>query len=148
MIAFRSDDDRREILEALQENMNEEFRATLQYVCHRISAQSVDPVLADSFKSAALDEMAHILFFSDLISKHGGVPAFTNWEIDTSLDIPAMLERDVQLERSARERYSRQLERVQAYPELVQLLETVREDEEDHERLFSRYLEEVRKSPA
>lgn len=80
MITFESEHDRQEMLDALGLNMNEEFRATLQYICHRILAQEYDHVLSESFKSAALDEMAHILFFSDLITRYGGKPKFTRWD--------------------------------------------------------------------
>jgi len=76
-----NDERRRQIIDLLQGNMNAEFRATLQYICHRISVYSRDSVLGESFKSAALDEMAHILYFSDMIDKLGGTPAFTEWPI-------------------------------------------------------------------
>ena len=87
--------------------MNEEFQATLQYICHRISAKGIDDALSDSFKSAALDEMSHILFFSDLITKYGGTPQFAPWPIDQSPDVKGMLISDIALEKKARERYSR-----------------------------------------
>jgi bacterioferritin (cytochrome b1) len=136
---FKNDADRRYILESLQQNMNEEFRATLQYICHRIAARTLDEVMADSFKSAALDEMAHILFFSDLLAKHGEAPAFTEWGVDTSADLQGMLDADIRLEQTARDRYARQIERLQAYPELVKLLQSVLNDEEDHENEFRTY---------
>ncbi len=140
MIRFRTERDKEEILAALQENMNEEFRATLQYVCHRISARTQDEVMADSFKSAALDEMAHILFFSDILSRHGAEPVYADWNIDRSADLKTMLEKDIELERAARQRYEAQLERMQDYPELVSLIRSILSDEEDHEEEFQRYL--------
>ena len=140
---FTSDEDKEAVIDTLQLNMNEEFRATLQYICHRISALDRDPVLADSFKSAALDEMAHILFFSDLITKLGGTPTFTDWDIDKSIDLKAMLEKDVALEKLAKLRYSGQLERLQEYPELISIITAVLNDEEDHEAEFARYLENL-----
>jgi bacterioferritin (cytochrome b1) len=143
MIAFKSDADKKFVLTCLQENMNEEYRATMQYVCHRISARGQDDVMADSFKSAALDEMAHILFFSDLITKHGAVPCFTDWEIDKSTDLKSMLEADIRLEQAARARYAQQIARLEAYPELVGLLKSVLSDEEDHENEFSAYLKKL-----
>ncbi|MEI6127185.1 MAG: ferritin-like domain-containing protein [Pseudomonadota bacterium] len=140
MLQFKSDKEREEIISSLQLNMNEEFRATMQYICHRISAKGRDDVLADSFKSAALDEMAHILFFSDLITKYGGTPDYTTWDIDTSNDLKAMLEKDVALEKAARQRYEAQLDRMKHYPELVTLLTSVLGDEEEHEEEFSNHL--------
>ena len=77
MVQFKNERDRVDVLNCLRENMNEEFQATLQYICHRISAKGVDETLSDSFKSAALDEMSHILFFSDLspnTAKHLDLP--------------------------------------------------------------------------
>ena len=62
------------LIEALNRNMNEEFKATLQYICHRIASKDQNNMLAESFKTAALDEMTHILYFSDLITKYGGKP--------------------------------------------------------------------------
>ncbi len=140
MMQFKNERDREEVLSCITENMNEEFQATLQYICHRISAKGVDEMLSDSFKSAALDEMSHILFFSDLITKYGGTPRFTPWPIDQSPDIKGMLTSDIALEKKARERYSGQLERFADYPELAGIVKNVLDDEGDHEALFTDYL--------
>jgi len=140
MVQFKNEQDRKEVLNCLTENMNEEFLATLQYICHRISAKGIDEMLSDSFKSAALDEMSHILFFSDLITKYGGTPSFTPWPIDQSPDIKAMLTSDIALEKKARKRYSDQLERFADYPELAGIVKNVLDDEGDHEALFADYL--------
>ena len=131
------------IIALLQENMNEEFRATLQYICHRISARDRDQVLADSFKTAALDEMAHILFFSDMITKLGGTPCFTAWDIDTSHDLAAMLEADIALEQNAVQRYTRQLPDLQSAPEVRDLIASVLDDENDHRETFRHYREQL-----
>jgi len=143
MIQFKNERDREEMLNCLAENMNEEFRATLQYICHRISAKGPHEMLSDSFKSAALDEMSHILFFSDLLTKCGGTPRFEPWPLDQSDDIHSMLAQDIALEKKARERYTRQLERFSAYPELAALLQSVLGDEGDHEELFTGYLQKL-----
>jgi bacterioferritin (cytochrome b1) len=142
-IKFKNDNDKAEILNDLELNMNEEFQATLQYICHRISAQGEDIRLAEAFKSAALDEMAHILFFSDLITKNGGAPRFNSWDVDKSCDIKTMLEKDLELEMKAIERYSSQITRMKDYPELVTIITSVLNDEEDHEKEFTEYLKKV-----
>ncbi len=130
-----------EMLEALNSNMNSEFRAVLQYICHRISARNEDIMLAESFKSAALDEMSHMLFFSDLISRYGGTPTFDEWKVDQSSDIIVMLKRDLQLEKDARERYTRQLELFKEFSDVTTVLTQVLADETDHEETFQQYLE-------
>ena len=140
MMQFKNEQDRQEVLNCLTENMNEEFQATLQYICHRISAKGVNEVLSDSFKSAALDEMSHILFFSDLITKYGDTPRFNQWHVHQSPDVKEMLISDIALEKKARERYSAQLERFGQYPELAGIVKNVLDDEEDHEELFTSYL--------
>jgi bacterioferritin (cytochrome b1) len=132
----------KELLEALNQNMNEEFRATLQYICHRIQARGRNPVLAESFKSAALDEMSHILYFSDLIEKYGGAVKLGQWAADRSGDIAQMLRADIALEQAARKRYALQIEQFGGYPEVCSLLKSVLGDEEDHETEFTRYLQE------
>jgi len=144
MIEFKDEQERERVLQALQDNMNEEFTATLQYICHRISAKGVDNPLAESFKTAALDEMAHILFFSDLISKYGEKPAFSEWKIDTSSDIRTMLEKDIELEQKAKARYTRQIQQMKDHPDLVDLITSVLYDEEDHEKEFTGYLNKMR----
>ncbi len=136
------DERRRLILELLQGNMNAEFKATLQYICHRISVYSRDSVLGESFKSAALDEMAHILYFSDMIDKLGGTPEYTDWPIHSGSSIKEMLEADIELEQDARSRYGSQLETLQDQPQLHALIESVLSDEEEHEEEFSTYLEQ------
>jgi bacterioferritin (cytochrome b1) len=142
MISFKNESDRLEALQAMEHNMNEEFRATLQYICHRISSKGQEEVLAESFKTAALDEMSHILYFSDLITKFGGTPQFKEWQVDRSNAVKMMLDTDVQLEEAAKQRYREQIERFEGYPELVAMLQSVLDDEEDHEKTFKRYLGE------
>jgi bacterioferritin (cytochrome b1) len=132
------------MLDALNGNMNSEFRAVLQYICHRISARNQDGMLAESFKSAALDEMSHMLFFSDLISRYGGTPTFEEWKIDQSSEIITMLETDLQLEKEARERYACQLELFKDYADVTTVLTQVLADETDHEESFQQYLEKRR----
>ena len=141
LMDIKLDDERRQqILDMLQDNMNAEFKATLQYICHRISVYSRDSVLGESFKSAALDEMAHILYFSDMIDKLGGNPEFSEWPIHSGSDITGMLEADIVLEQEARMRYSAQLENLGDVPQLHALVESVLSDEQDHEEEFSAYL--------
>ena len=130
-----------ELINALNSNMNSEFRAVLQYICHRISARNQDSMLAESFKSAALDEMSHMLFFSDLISRYGGTPIFEEWMVDQSSDIITMLETDLKLEKEARERYARQLELFKEFSDVTMVLTQVLADETDHEETFEQYLE-------
>jgi bacterioferritin (cytochrome b1) len=132
-----------ELLEALNRNMNEEFRATLQYICHRILAKGKNSVLSESFKSAALDEMSHILFFSDLITKYGGTIQLGEWDTDRSQEIEEMIRKDLELEQAAKARYASQIEQFRDHPEVRTLLESVLADEEDHEVEFTRYLKEI-----
>jgi bacterioferritin (cytochrome b1) len=143
MSIIKSEADGRILLEALNHNMNEEFRATLQYICHRILARGQNPVLAESFKSAALDEMSHILFFSDLIEKYGGAVKLGEWDTDRSGDIAQMLRSDLALEQAARKRYAEQLEQFRGNAEICSILASVLADEEDHEQDFTRYLQEL-----
>ena len=131
-----------DMLDALNGNMNTEFRAVLQYICHHISAKNQDILLAESFKTAALDEMSHMLFFSDLISRYGGTPIFEEWKVDQSSDIQRMLEADLQLEKEARERYACQLEIFKEYGDVTAVLFNVLADETDHQETFQRYLED------
>ncbi|MCK5186870.1 MAG: ferritin-like domain-containing protein [Deltaproteobacteria bacterium] len=143
MNTFKNENDKKAILEALELNVNEEFRATLQYICHRISSKGKDELLTESFKTAALDEMTHILFFSDLIRKYGGEPRFIDWQIDKSNDLKVMIETDLQLEIAAKQRYKSQLEKFKDYPELTNLIKSVLDDEEEHENSLKRYIREL-----
>ena len=143
MSTIKNDNDKHSILEALELNVNEEFRATLQYICHRISSKGKDELLTESFKTAALDEMTHILFFSDLIRKYGGEPRFREWQIDKSNDLKVMIETDLQLEIAAKQRYKSQLEKFKDYPELTNLIKSVLDDEEEHENSLKRYIREL-----
>ena len=143
MSTIKNENDKHAILEALELNVNEEFRATLQYICHRISSKGKDELLTESFKTAALDEMTHILFFSDLIRKYGGEPRFREWQIDQSNDLKVMIETDLQLEIAAKQRYKSQLEKFKDYPELTNLIKSVLDDEEEHENSLKRYIREL-----
>ena len=91
--------------------MNEEIRATLQYICHRISSKGQEEMISDIFKTAALDEMPHILYFSNLITKYGGIPQFKEWQVDKSSELKMMLGADIQFEESAKQHYESQIYR-------------------------------------
>ena len=130
-----------ELLRALNLNMNQELRATFQYICHRIAAKDSNALLAESFKTAALDEMTHILYFSDLITKYGGKPQFTEWEVDKSSDVKTMLESDLKLEQEAKIRYSEQIDNFKDFADVMTILEDVLDDENSHEETFQRYVE-------
>ena len=132
-----------ELLEALNFNMNEEFRAVLQYICHRISARGEHPLLAESFKTAALDEMSHMLYFSDLITHYGGEPRFGEWKVDQSSNPHTMLEADLRLEQEARVRYTQQLQCFKALEDVAAVLTNALDDETEHEETFKRYREHL-----
>ena len=112
------EDNRKKLLDALNLNMNEELRATFQYICHRIAAHTTNPLLAESFKTAALDEMTHILYFSDLMTKYGGKPCFHEWPVDKSNDVKTMLATDLHLEKEAKIRYTDQMERFKDFDDV------------------------------
>jgi len=131
--------ERKMLLDALNLNMNEELRATFQYICHRIAAHPTNTMLAESFKTAALDEMTHILYFSDLITKYGGKPCLDEWPVDKSSDLKTMLAADLQLEKEAKIRYADQIKRFGAFEDVMRVLQEVWEDEHDHEETFLRY---------
>ena len=143
MAENKKDSSKQKLLDALNLNMNQELRATFQYICHRISAMDSNTLLAESFKTAALDEMTHILYFSDLITKYGGKPQFTEWDIDKSSDLKTMLETDIQLEKEAKVRYSGQIEDFKDFSDVICILEDVLDDENSHEDTFQRYSESL-----
>ncbi len=115
----------------------------MQYICQRISAQAQDVSMSEAFKSAALDEMAHILYFSDLITRLGRNPKFTDWDIDKSDDLNTMLEKDIMLEKNAIEQYTIQFEKLKDYPELYSITESVLNDEEEHREIYSDFKESL-----
>ena len=143
MVGYKEDIGKQKLLDALNLNMNQELRATFQYICHRISAMDSNTLLAESFKTAALDEMTHILYFSDLITKYGGKPQFSEWDIDKSSDLKTMLETDIKLEKEAKVRYSGQIEDFKSLSDVISILEDVLEDEKSHEETFQRYSESL-----
>jgi bacterioferritin (cytochrome b1) len=130
---------REKLLDALNLNVNQELRATFQYICHRIAAHTTDRLLAESFKTAALDEMTHILYFSDLMSKYSGNPSIQEWPVDKSSDVKTMLAADLQLEKEANIRYTDQMERFKDFEDVMIILQDVLDDEKDHEETFLRY---------
>ena len=139
----KEDSSKQKLLQALNLNMNQELRATFQYICHRISAMNSNTLLAESFKTAALDEMTHILYFSDLITKYGGTPQFTEWNIDKSSDLKTMIESDIQLEKEAKARYAGQIKDFKGFADVIGILEDVLDDENSHEDTFQRYIESL-----
>ena len=91
----------------------------------------------------ALDEMTHILYFSDLITRYGGKPQFTEWQVDKSSDVKTMLETDLQLEQEAKTRYSGQIDTFKDFADVMTILKDVLDDENSHEETFLRYRESL-----
>lgn len=54
-----------------------------------------------------------------------------------------MLRTDLQQEMAAKQRYKSQLERFKDYHELTNVIKSVLDDEEEHEKTFTRYISEL-----
>jgi bacterioferritin len=127
---------RKEIVDALNEDLAREYKAVVQYVVFSASlkgAQFGD--IAEQLKAHASEELSHALRLARQIDYLGGSPTVKMMPAQTSDDSKKMLEIDLQAERDTIQHYReriRQAERAGEFA-LSETLRVIIVEEQDHE---------------
>lgn len=131
------------LLEGLQQDLERELRAVLQYLYQSsvllgLRAMSVSPYL----RKEAEEELKHVAFLSDQIVNLGGIPKLTAPKYNDTRDLKQMLENDLGLEREAVLEYRERARQAEAAGEigLKVRLEELLAEETDHARDLERIL--------
>jgi bacterioferritin len=130
-----------DIIRILNEDFMRELEATLIYA--RNSFIMRDCASSRVTKAIAVDEMRHMWWLADLITKRGGKPSMEHKELDFGGDdLNRMLEKQISLETDGIENYKKQIEIIKD-PEVVGVLKHILDEEKRHRMEFRIRLKEI-----
>ena len=130
-----------DIIRTLNEDFMRELEATLIYA--RNSFIMTDCASSRVTEAIAVDEMRHMWWLADLITKRGGKPTMEHKELDFGgEDLKSMLQRQIELESEGIEIYSQQIELIPD-EEVVGVLKHILDEEKRHRKEFRERLENL-----
>jgi bacterioferritin len=124
-----------EIIAILNEDFVRELEATLIYVRNSFVMKDCDTSRVT--EAIAVDEMRHMWWLADLITKRGAKPLMQHNELEFAYDegTDAMLERQIALETEGIEKYNNQIGIIDD-PEVVGVLKHILDEEKRHRKEF------------
>ena len=129
-----------DIIKLLNEDFVRELEASMIYVYNSFIIKECDPSRVT--EAISVDEMRHMWWLADLITKRGGKPTMEHKELDFSDDdLKSMLKRQIQLESEGIERYNRQIDMIDNDDEVVGVLKHILDEEKRHRKEFKMRLE-------
>jgi bacterioferritin len=130
-----------DIIRTLNEDFMRELEATLIYA--RNSFLMKDCASSRVTEAIAVDEMRHMWWLADLITKRGGKPTMEHKELDFGGDdLKRMLEKQISLETEGIEKYKKQIETTKD-PEVIGILKHILDEEKRHRKEFKIRLNEI-----
>jgi bacterioferritin len=133
--------DKKDIIQMLNEDFVRELEASMIYVQNSFMMEDCDP--SRLTEAISVDEMRHMWWLADLITKRGGTPTMEHKELDFGGKSQAeMLQRQIQLESIGIEIYSYQIEAIDD-EEVVGVLKHIRDEERRHRKEFLERLENI-----
>ena len=128
-----------EIIKLLNVDFLKELEASMIYVYNSFVMEECDPSRVT--EAISVDEMRHMWWLADLITKRGGKPTMEHSELDlVEKDLKSMLERQIQLESDGIKRYSHQIDIIDD-DEVVGVLKHILDEEKRHRKEFRMRLE-------
>lgn len=126
--------------------MNEDFvrelEASMIYTQNSFLMDECDPSRVT--EAIAVDEMRHMWWLADLITKRGGKPTMEHRELDFGEEnLQSQLKRQIKLESDGIEIYTHQIEII-ADEEVVGVLKHILDEEKRHRKEFRERLDGVR----
>lgn len=116
-----------------------ELEATMIYVYNSFVMEECDPSRVT--EAISVDEMRHMWWLSDLITKRGGKPTMEHRELDFGdKDLKSQLEQQIQLETNGINRYTEQIKIIDD-KEVVGVLKHILDEEKRHRKEFRTRLE-------
>ncbi|BAM70912.1 conserved hypothetical protein [Methanothermobacter sp. CaT2] len=134
--------DTEKIIELLNIDFRHELEATMMYTYNAFVIEDCD--LSRLTEGIAADEMRHMWWLADLITKRGGRPSMEIGKVDyLGEDIIEGLERQIQKETEGIEEYERQIEIIDD-DEVTGVLRHIIDEEKRHRKEFRERLERLR----
>ncbi|MDI6643753.1 MAG: ferritin-like domain-containing protein [Methanobacteriaceae archaeon] len=133
--------EKEEIIKMLNEDFVRELEATMIYSYNSFIIENCDSSRVT--EAISVDEMRHMWWLADLITKRGGKPTMKHKELDFGGDdLKSQLERQIQLETEGIKIYSQQIEEIDD-EEVVGVLKHIIDEEKRHRKEFRMRLEEL-----
>lgn len=139
MAAKLSDDARKKIVEALNEDRVAELTAIIQYMGHHYEGEGLEsPSILELFKKTAMDEMKHAEALAERIVYLGGVPVYKPSGVSRGGKLREMITQDLGLENGAIELYRKHIKLCDELGDSTTrlLLEQILMQEEGHADAF------------
>ena len=132
---------KKDIIALLNEDFVRELEATMVYTQNSFLMEECDPSRVT--EAISVDEMRHMWWLADLITKRGGKPTMEHKELDFGGEsLEEMLERQIQLESEGIDIYTHQIEIIDD-EEVVGVLKHIRDEERRHRKEFRERLDNI-----
>jgi len=134
--------DKEDIIAMLNDDFVRELEATMVYVQNSFLMEDCDPSRVT--EAISVDEMRHMWWLADLITKRGGKPTMEHKELNFGGDnLEEMLHRQIQLESEGIDIYTHQIEVIDD-EEVVGVLKHIRDEERRHRKEFRERLDNLK----
>ncbi|NYB52291.1 MAG: ferritin-like domain-containing protein [Methanobacteriaceae archaeon] len=134
--------DKKDIIAMLNEDFVAELETTMTYVFNSFMMDECDPSRVT--EAISVDEMRHMWWLADLITKRGGKPIMNHKELDYGGDnLQEMLQRQIEMESEGIDRYTHQIEVIDD-EEVVGVLKHIRDEERRHRKEFRDRLDNLK----
>ncbi len=130
-----------DVVKLLNEAFMHELKKSMIYVRNSFVIRQCDPSRVT--EAISVDEMRHMWWLADLISKRGGKPTMEHEELEFGGDdLKGMLEKQVALETEAIEMYKRMIATI-TDPEVIGVMKHALDEERGHRKEFRERLERL-----
>lgn len=130
-----NEQDKKKIVDALNEDRAYELAAIIQYMGHHYEGEGMEsPPILDMFKEISIDEMKHAEKLAERIAYLGGVPVQKPTKVVRGGDLKKMIKDDLDAEMGAIERYRRHIKLCDELGDVTtrRMLEEILAQEEGH----------------
>ena len=133
--------EKKEIIKLLNEDFVRELEASMIYTQNSFLMDECDPSRVT--EAIAVDEMRHMWWLADLITKRGGKPTMEHKELDFGeYNLQSQLQRQIELESDGIKTYTHQIEIIDD-GEVVGVLKHILDEEKRHRKEFRERLEKL-----
>ena len=134
--------EKKEIIALLNEDFVRELEASMIYTQNSFLMDECDPSRVT--EAISVDEMRHMWWLADLITKRGGKPTMEHKELDFGENnLQSQLKRQIELESDGIKTYTHQIEIIND-EEVVGVLKHILDEEKRHRKEFRERLERIR----
>jgi bacterioferritin len=134
--------DKKDIIAMLNEDFVAELETTMTYVFNSFVMEECDPSRVT--EAISVDEMRHMWWLADLITKRGGKPIMEHRELNFGGEnLEKMLQRQIDMESEGIDRYTHQIKTIDD-EEVVGVLKHIRDEERRHRKEFRERLENLK----